>query len=106
MIVVSHRGPFGFSSDDHGELHAVRGPGGLAGTLNHLAGSGELADATCVSAALTDADARVARGEPHPAVGTKVCFVELDAETHRLHYEVVSNEVLWFLFHGIFDLPR
>ena len=106
MIVVSHRGPFGFSVDDRGDLQAVRGPGGLAGTLNHLAASGELADATCLSAALTDGDARIAHGEQHPDVGTTVCFVELDREVHRLHYEVVSNEVLWFLFHGIFDLPR
>ena len=106
MIVVSHRGPFGFTVDGSGALHAVRGPGGLAGTLNHLVESGELADATCVSAALGDGDHRVARGESHPDVGTDVCFVELDPEAHRLHYEVVSNEVLWFLFHGIFDLPR
>jgi trehalose 6-phosphate synthase len=106
MIVVSHRGPFGFSVGDHGELRATRGAGGLAGTLNHLVASGELADATCLSASLTPGDDRIARGEAHPEVGTKVCFVELDPEVHRLHYEVVSNEVLWFLFHGIFDLPR
>ncbi|MFI5047943.1 MAG: trehalose-6-phosphate synthase, partial [Acidimicrobiia bacterium] len=75
-------------------------------TLNHLAASGALDGSTCVSAALGDGDHRVARGDPHPDVGTNVCFVELDPEAHRLHYEVVSNEVLWFLFHGIFDLPR
>jgi trehalose 6-phosphate synthase len=106
MIIVSHRGPFGFSVDASGALHAVRGPGGLAGTLHHLAASGALEDTTCVSAALTDGDHRVARGEPHPDVGTELCLVELETDTHRLHYEVVSNEVLWFLFHGIFDLPR
>jgi tetratricopeptide (TPR) repeat protein len=31
---------------------------------------------------------------------------ELDPREHRLHYEVVSNATLWFLYHGLFDLPR
>ncbi|MFI5047361.1 MAG: hypothetical protein ACHQIG_09885, partial [Acidimicrobiia bacterium] len=78
MIIVSHRGPFGFSVDGSGALQAIRGPGGLAGTLNHLAASGALDGSTCVSAALGDGDHRVARGDPHPDVGTNVCFVELD----------------------------
>ena len=84
MIVVSHRGPFGFSVGDHGELRATRGAGGLAGTLNHLVASGELADATCLSASLTPGDDRIARGEAHPEVGTKVCFVELDPEGFKV----------------------
>src|SRR5262249_43924823 len=25
---------------------------------------------------------------------------------HRMHYDVISNAVLWFLHHGLFDLPR
>jgi trehalose 6-phosphate synthase len=35
-----------------------------------------------------------------------VVFVELDPHLHQLHYEVVSNQTLWFLFHGLFDLIR
>ena len=30
----------------------------------------------------------------------------LDAAEHRLHYDIVSNATLWFLHHGLFDLPR
>jgi trehalose 6-phosphate synthase len=110
MIIVSHRGPFGFSVDEHGDLQPVRGPGGLAATLHALAESGALANTTCVSAALSDGDrlAMAASDLPAPRteLGTEVRFVALDPDVHRLHYEVVSNEVLWFLFHGIFDLPR
>ena len=107
MIIVSHRGPFGFSVDDVGRVRTRCG-GRAASRARSTTSSrrATLADATCVSAALGDGDRRVAAGEPHPDVGTDVCFVELDPEAHRLHYEVVSNEVLWFLFHGIFDLPR
>lgn len=111
MIIVSHRGPFGFSVDDEGALVAGRGPGGLAGTLHLLATSSEaLEHATCISAALGDGDRRAMAspdlGDLRSSLGTDVRFVALDPATHRLHYEVVSNEVLWFLFHDIFDLPR
>jgi len=106
MIVVSHRGPFGFAADDDGELRPVRGPGGLAATLHALAAAGHLRDATCISAAMSDGDRSAMRAESLPETGTTVRFVDLDEDEHRLHYEVVSNEVLWFLFHGIFDLPR
>ena len=39
-------------------------------------------------------------GAEKPPVETDVVFVDLDPELHQLHYEVVSNETLWFLFHG------
>jgi trehalose 6-phosphate synthase len=111
MIIVSHRGPYGFSVDDDGALISSRGPGGLAGTLHLLATSSDaLEGATCISAALSEGDRRAMTGAGRGAVpdelGTDVQFVALDPGEHRLHYEVVSNEVLWFLFHNIFDLPR
>lgn len=106
MIIVSHRGPFGFSVDDTGALTPTRGPGGLAATLHLLAGADALADTTCMSAALSEGDRHAMHSDAIPDVGTEVCFVALEPDAHRLHYEVVSNEVLWFLFHGIFDLPR
>jgi trehalose 6-phosphate synthase len=106
MIIVSHRGPFGFSVDNGGALTPGRGPGGLAATLHLLAGSDALADTTCLSAALSEGDRRAMVSEVLPDVGTAVCFVALEPDAHQQHYEVVSNGVLWFLFHGIFDLPR
>ena len=45
-------------------------------------------------------------GAEKPPLDTDVVFVELDPALHQLHYEVVSNEILWFLFHGLFDLIR
>jgi trehalose 6-phosphate synthase len=107
VIVVSHRGPFLFSKASDGSLVAGRGPGGLAGTLHALATSTDLLDgACCISAALSDGDAAVARGAVAPRLATDIRFVEIDHAVHQLHYEVVSNQVLWFLFHGLFDLVR
>jgi trehalose 6-phosphate synthase len=107
VIVVSHRGPFLFSFDDDGALVAGRGPGGLAGTLHALATSTDLLDGCCcIAAALSDGDRAVAHGAPTPPHATDVRFVEIDPAVHQLHYEAVSNQVLWFLFHGLFDLVR
>jgi trehalose 6-phosphate synthase len=107
VIVVSHRGPFLFSKASDGSLVAARGPGGLAGTLHALATSTDLLDgACCVAAALSEGDEAVARGSAVPELATDVRFVEIDPAVHQLHYEVVSNQVLWFLFHGLFDLVR
>ena len=33
-------------------------------------------------------------------------LLDLDPALHRMHYDVVSNSVLWFLHHGIFDHIR
>jgi len=33
-------------------------------------------------------------------------LLALDPELHRLHYDTFSNEILWFLHHGLFDLAR
>jgi trehalose 6-phosphate synthase len=106
VIVVSHRGPYLFSLGEGGVV-AKRGPGGLAGTLHALATSSDaLRDACCIAAANSDGDRAVAHGAPTPELGTGVRFVELDPDVHQLHIEVISNEILWFLFHGLFDLVR
>jgi len=107
VIVVSHRGPFLFSIENDGSIAANRGPGGLAGTLHSLATSTDMLEgACCVSAALSEGDRAVLHGAPKPPLETDVVFVELDPHLHQLHYEVVSNQTLWFLFHGLFDLIR
>jgi trehalose 6-phosphate synthase len=107
VIVVSHRGPYLFSIEDDGTIGANRGPGGLAGTLHALATSTDaLAGACCISAALSDGDRAVLHGAELPELDTGVVLIELDPAVHRLHYEVVSNEILWFLFHGLFELSR
>ena len=40
------------------------------------------------------------------ADGFRVRLLDLDPEAFRLAYEVVSNEVLWFAHHGLWDLTR
>jgi len=107
VIVVSHRGPFLFSMGEDGNVTAQRGPGGLAGTLHALATSTDaLSGACCVSAALGDGDDAVRLGTAGSVPDPEVVFIAIDPSLHRLHYEVVSNEILWFLFHDLFDRVR
>lgn len=63
-------------------------------------------DAKWVAAAISDDD----RAAVEEGVATSDDFglhlLALDPPTHHLHYQLVSNAVLWFLHHGIFDLAR
>lgn len=104
MIVVSHRGPVGFIADGDGEFTVQRGAGGVVSGLLPLLDGRE--HATWVAAALDDSDrAAVAAGKA-VVDGIDLHLLALDPHDHRLHYDVISNSMLWFLHHGLFDLPR
>ncbi|MFM7065087.1 MAG: trehalose-6-phosphate synthase [Actinomycetes bacterium] len=99
VVIVSNRGPVTYRATADGVV-AGRGGGGLAGGLAPFLESGR---ASWIAAPLTDADRQVA------AAGTTtdgVRLLDLDPEEHRLAYDVISNETLWFVHHGLFDTPR
>lgn len=108
MIIVAHRGPVSFVRDERGGFHARRGAGGLAGTLGPLLihHRGDSGPVTWVAAAMSDDDRAAATEGATKLHDVDVQLLELDPYEHRLHYEVVSNATLWFLYHGLFDLPR
>jgi trehalose 6-phosphate synthase len=113
MMLVTHRGPFRFSVRDDGSFESRRGAGGIVSALGPLVlgngngdGNGGDQRRSWVAAAITDDDrAAVAAGGAH-VEGIDLHLLALDPGRHRLHYDVVSNSVLWFLHHGLFDLPR
>jgi trehalose 6-phosphate synthase len=109
MIVVSHRGPFEFRATGDGGFAAVRGAGGLISALGPLLlGNGgrhvREKDARWIAAAISDDDRAAAAAGAATAENVDLHLLALDPEAHRLHYEVVSNTVLWFLHHGLLDL--
>jgi trehalose 6-phosphate synthase len=64
-------------------------------------------DAVTWVAAAIDADDRAAVAAGAASVpGLDLHLLDLDPGQHRMHYDVISNAVLWFLHHGLFDLPR
>jgi trehalose 6-phosphate synthase len=105
VIVVSHRGPVGFSRQEDGTFVAHQGAGGVASALGPLLRR-NAERARWVAAAVSDDDRAAVRAGAATADGIDLELLDLDPDAHRMHYEVVSNSVLWFLFHGLFDLVR
>jgi trehalose 6-phosphate synthase len=105
VIVVSNRGPFRFAANADGTFTAHRGAGGVVTALMPLLANRE--DATWVAAAIGEDDrAAVAAGATAPPGGVHARLLALDPHVSRLHYDVISNGVIWFLHHGLFDLAR
>ncbi len=131
VIMLSHRAPVQFRRED-GERRIRKGAGGLATALIGL--TGQLDDAVWVCATDSDEDSAVARehqgqpirlvmtGEPHieaaasasdssqpddsgqPVVSVRM--VDVDCAAHDDFYAVISNPLLWFVQHNLYDLTR
>src|SRR5262249_6637947 len=104
MIVLSHRGPYRFERCDDGTFRARRGAGGIVSTLGPLLS--EKQDATWIAAALSDDDMAAVRSGMVEGLDIDLELLDLDPAQHRMHYDIVANGVLWFLYHGIFDRIR
>ena len=115
-IIVANRAPLSLQRAD--PLRAtperlVRGPGGLVTAMTALATS---TDAVWVAAAGSEEDLILARraGTPGAAVelctddGTRfrVAYIEPTPQQYELHYNVISNPLLWFIQHYLWDLSR
>ena len=104
LLVCSNRGPFTFSGDASAPV-AKRGGGGLIGSVGPVVAA---TGATWVAAAMSETDRRVARLHPEgqPQDGFTLRFLDIDERGYHLYYDVMANEVLWFLFHYLFDVPH
>jgi trehalose 6-phosphate synthase len=110
MMLVTHRGPFRFMVQEDG-FASRRGAGGIVSALLPLVlgagyGAGAADRRAWVAAAIGDDDRAAVHAGAAKVEGLDLHLLALDPEHHRLHYDVVSNSVLWFLHHGLFDLPR
>jgi trehalose 6-phosphate synthase len=104
IVLVSNRGPLTFDRADDGSLQPKRGAGGLVSGIGPLvAGS---PSTTWLAAAITDGDRAAAADGVVEAEGFRVRMLSIDPDTYRLAYDAVSNEVLWFAHHGLWDLAH
>ena len=103
-VVLSHRGPYRYEEGPDGEFGAARGggPGQRPRPAAPLRGR---RDHTWIAAALTDADRAAAEAGAVDDTRHRPPLLDLDPDVARVAYEVVSNGTLWFLYHGLFDLP-
>jgi trehalose 6-phosphate synthase len=108
-VLVSNRGPYRFVASEGG-FDPHPGPGGLANALRPFVSSGDGGDITWIAAAHDDGDRAAVRAhavEPAcRAVGIELQLLALDPDLYRLANDLVANQTLWFLHHGLFDLVR
>jgi trehalose 6-phosphate synthase len=103
VVIVSNRGPLSFRHDEGGDLVATRGAGGLVSGLRPVVAD---TGATWIAAAMSDGDREAAARGLIDTEGFRVDLVAVDREAFRLANDVVSTQVLWFVHHGLYDLPR
>jgi trehalose 6-phosphate synthase len=103
LLTVSNRGPVQYEKTDEGHVVGVPGQGGLATALRVAA---ELRPMTWLSSPMTAVDRQIAEGRCLPSDGPLASrFVPTDPAAYDLFYSRFSNQVLWFLQHGL-PLPE
>ena len=103
-IVVSNRGPVTFSRGESDEREHSRGAGGLVTALNAVLRRAE--NAVWIASAQSEEDVVVSREPaPYEVEDLRVRLVEHDPESYDLMYNELANPLLWFVQHGLYDLP-
>lgn len=112
LVLVSNRGPVTFNVDEDGERTEKRGTGGLVTALTGLANHRE--DTLWVASTMTEEDAKVSAEHGHksfpvrPNADTeyRVRLVHSDEHAYDRFYNVISNPMLWFIQHYLWDLSN
>jgi trehalose 6-phosphate synthase len=111
LIVISNRGPVGYSRASNGERIARRGGGGLVTALRSLVAHH---DVTWIASAISEED-RVVAGESavEPIEETardgspyRLRLLAHDPLAYDWYYNVVSNPTLWFIQHYMWGLTE
>lgn len=113
LIVASNRGPVTFSYSDDGSFSSRKGSGGVVTAVSSIARD---VKPVWIAAAMTDGDrarAEAARRNAERLITPggrssdfRVRFVTPDPETYHKYYNVISNPLLWFLQHYLWETAR
>ena len=106
IVIVSNRGPFSFKKITEDTFRVERGTGGLVTALGALA---EQHDVLWVAAAMKKDDRMWAKAQPEKPQqvdGISLRLIIPDKKAYDGYYNVISNPLLWFLQHQLWDTPR
>lgn len=108
LIVVSNRGPVEFH-EKNSKIEMKRGAGGLVSTLLPLM---ESLNGVWIASAMTPGDVKVAKRFPDNKVPIPeedpqfwVPFVVVDQRRYECYYSAISNPLLWFVQHYMWNSP-
>jgi trehalose 6-phosphate synthase len=104
IVIASNRGPVSFVRED-GEVVAKRGAGGLASALT---GALQRSGGLWIASAMTEEDRERAKegwfGLPADGAKYSLRYLAFDPGTYDAFYNGISNRVLWFLHHYLWDV--
>ncbi|MCB0117937.1 MAG: trehalose-6-phosphate synthase [Anaerolineales bacterium] len=106
LIIASNRGPITFYRDEKGEIQNQRGAGGL---VTALTGVTQHADVRWVACAQTEEDTAWNEGQTPPEErggNMWMKFITPNPSSYDGYYNVISNPLLWFLQHSMWDIFR
>jgi trehalose 6-phosphate synthase len=112
LIIASNRGPVTFTARPDGSFEARKGSGGVVTAVSAIARERQ---PIWIAAAMTEGDRQRAelatsRGEQLIEFGNpaefRLRFVAPTPEAYHQYYNVISNPLLWFLQHYLWDTPR
>ncbi|MCB9438165.1 MAG: trehalose-6-phosphate synthase [Anaerolineales bacterium] len=104
IVIASNRGPFTFKTKKDGTFQAKRGAGGLVTALGALAQQYQV---MWVAAALSKSDRDWALHHPLQTVqGIDLKLITPNKEDYDRYYNVIANPLLWFIHHGLWEIPR
>jgi trehalose 6-phosphate synthase len=105
LVILANRGPISFLRDEDGGVTQQRGGGGLVTALTGLC---RHTKATWISCAQTEADRAWKRGalSLDGDLSIDMWFLTPEAAAYDGYYNVISNPLLWFLQHSMWDVPR
>jgi trehalose 6-phosphate synthase len=107
LIIASNRGPISFVRTEDGDVAARRGGGGL---VTALSGALQLSGGLWVAAAMSEED-REQAAEGRMEVATEdskfsLRYLAVAPDDYDRYYNGVSNRILWFLHHYLWNLSR
>lgn len=113
LIVASNRGPVSFTASGNDRFTSRQGSGGLVTAVSTVL---QEQSATWIAATMSGGDRERwalanRRGEtviPPEETGTRfrLRFIAPDQDAYNQYYNEISNPLLWFLQHYLWDTPR
>ncbi len=107
LIIASNRGPVEFYLTQENDLKHRRGAGGM---VTALIDAGNRMEVTWVAMAMTEGDREASKEaadgliqSPLRGQNMQLRYVAIPKMAYRKHYDKVSNQVLWFLQHYLYN---